>query len=193
MANYVELTPEDLHTATSQEVQDIAAAEDRIPGGNYYGRVTKVTLKRINDDAEFNAGRSLATLTTSIVALNDPTAVLGTQFIDVSWEPRFRADGQLDATARRWVELVKALGARTEDVNSVLNLTTQQLFCVKIRETFRVDDGDLLPVHAKAKVGNDGTAWVNVPVDATGDKVYEHYYDLGYESRTMIDRIFKAK
>lgn len=192
MANYVELSPEDLHTATSREVQAIAATEDRIPGGNYYGRVTKVTLKRINDDAEFNAGRSLATLTTSIVAKDDPTTVLGTQFIDVSWEPRFRNDGQLDATARRWVELVKALSARAEDVNGVLDLVTQQLFSVKIRETFRVDSGDLLPVHAKAKVGVDGTAWVNVPTDNTSVEVYEHYYDLGYESRAMIDRIFKA-
>lgn len=193
MANYVELTPEDLHTATSQEVQDIAAAEDRIPGGNYYGRVTKVVRKRINDDADFNAGRSLATLTTSIVAMDDPTAILGIQFIDVSWEPRFRVDGQLDAPARRWVELVKALGARTADVNEVLDLVTQQLFSVKIRETFRVDGGDLLPVHAKSKIGPDGTAWVNVPNDDTGGEVYEHYYDLGYESRTMIDRIFKVK
>ena len=192
MSNYVELTPDDLHTATSKEVQAIAAAEDRIPGGNYYGRVTKVTLKRINDDAEFNAGRSLATLTTSIVAMDDPTTVLGTQFIDVSWEPRFRTDGQLDNPARRWVELVKALKAHNEDVNGVLDLVIQQLFSVKLRESFSVDSGDLLPVHAKARVGADGTAWVNVPTDDTSAEIYEHYYDLGYESRAMIDRIFKA-
>lgn len=195
MPNYVELTPEELHAATSREVMAEAAAEDRIPGGKYLLKTNSYVSKRVNDDDQYNPGRQLATLRVSYLNRNDPTKVVGNAFVDVSWEPRYRRDGKLDAMAKRFTDLAKALGVRSEsNPLAVLSAATQQLVEVTLRETFRVAAEDVHAVHAGVKSDLNGEAWVNVPsAEKGGEEIYEHYFDLGYESKVQIDKITKVK
>lgn len=190
MSEATELTMEDLHNATSAEVAAAAAAEDRIPAGNYLAKTTAVFAKRNPDDAEYNAGRSVASLAVELLDPNDPTSRIGKTFLQVSWEPRYNQSGKLDNAARRYTELQKALGI-SGNPGEVLEAAKQQLFSIKVRESFKVPAEDLHESHLDARPGNDGEYWVNIPAGA--DDVYAHYADLGYDGRVMIDRVFRAR
>lgn len=189
--NSTPLSMDDLHTATSAEINAAAAAEDRIETGTYLAKVNAIFPKRMADDAEYDAGRSLASLATDLYDPNDPSTRMGKLFLKVSWEPRYNRAGRLDNTARRYSELAKAVSApRTASPGEVLDLARQQMFSIKVRETFQVSTQHLHDFHLGVQVGSDGMAWVVVPPGEP--EMFDYYTDLGYEGRSMVDRVFKA-
>lgn len=191
MSEATELTLEDLHNATSSELTAAAAAESRIKSGSYLAKATKVFLRRNADDADFDAGRATANFALQLYEA-DATTKVGQLYLKASWEPRYNKADKLDNPSKRFTELRKALGVTTNNPADVVEAAQQQMFGVRVRETVQVSSDDLHDIHADKAPTADGMVWVDIRADDDTD-VFEHYSDLGYESKSMIDRVFKAK
>lgn len=191
MSEAQELSIEDLHNATSSELTRAAAAEARIKSGNYLAIATKVFLRRNPDDAEFDAGRATANFALQLYE-SDATTKVGQIYLKASWEPRYNRADKLDNPSKRFSELRKALGITSNNPVDVVDAAYQQMFGVRVRETAQVSSDDLHNVHIDKRPGPDGMVWVDIKADHDSE-VFEHYSDLGYETKSIIDRVFKAK
>ena len=190
MPDFTEVSMDELHSLTSADLMTQAANEKVIKTGKYLAVAAKYYAKRNSDTAEFNAGRIMVSVLVNLFNPDDPFTDLGSTYINTSPEPRNGKNGKLDGPSSRYAELAKAIGENGAQPTATYEAALQTAFMVKIRESYRVDEDELAPAHADARV-NDGIAWVTVDADDSSSR--DHYLELGLEPRVQVDRIYKVK
>lgn len=186
MAFETELTLADLHEMTSTEIAQAAIEENSVPSGKYLTKVREIYPKRNPEDADRDPGRAVVSL--AVTFYNDSGERVGDAFIKTSPEARYTASGKLDAPAKRFNELQRALGIKGS-AGEVYAASKQSGFMTKIREQYIVDEGDVHPSHADKRAMN-GVVFVDLQPEETDLRT--HYIEAGYEPRVAVDRIYKA-
>lgn len=180
-----------LHSQTSAQLMEQYALESLVYTGNYLTKVKAVYERTNPEDADYNPGRHIHSLSVEYRNPDDAAEKIGDGFISTSPEIGYDKRGNLDGTCKRYAELARALGLNGRVPEEVYEKAKTQMFMTKVRETYQVPEEDLLPEHEGKRVNDDGYAWVVLQPEEANAR--HEYMDIGIEPRILVDRIFPIK
>lgn len=187
MAEYEEITLADLQDDDTAALLEEVANEDVIKSGRYLAKVRRIYLRQNADDADFDAGRQVASMNIQLYEQDGITEV-GRTYVKVSHQARHTRTGRIDGKTRLFAKLAQALGLGGDATAAdVYEAAQQQMFGVTVQETYVVSADDLYPDHSDRQPNERGDVWVSL--DADDDEARKHYVSAGYEARVQVRNI----